>query len=193
MWTTCLAGCSRVPSCSRLQPASRSLRETDSLGSVLKYLDLGGWPYDSTPRGRKDVAQIAGKVAGALALFPLVRTTLESLPPSGPKQAPELLLVLGQRDRAQTQTGQEYCVTASIPSGDRWDWVAFANAVLKGSAALSSSQRVAVRSMLFLQRLARITHGAPTAVLLNYLGYRVLLAMSPLLPTSAEFLADLES
>ncbi|CAN7946784.1 unnamed protein product, partial [Ixodes pacificus] len=189
--TTCLAGRSRVPSCSRFQPASRSLRETDSLGSVLKYLDLEGWPYDSTPRGRRDVAQIAGKVAGALALFPLVRTTLESLPPSGPKQPPELLLVLGQRDRAQTQTGQEYCVSmslASIPSGDRWDWVAFANAVLKGSAALSSSQRVAVRSMLFLQRLARITHGAPTAVLLNYLGYRVLLAMAPLLPTSAEFL-----
>ncbi|CAN8021738.1 unnamed protein product [Ixodes persulcatus] len=83
-----------IASC--VQPASRSLRETDSLGSVFKYLDLGGWPYDSTPLGRKDVAQIAGKVAGALALYPLVQTTLESLPPSGPKQPPELLLVLGQ-------------------------------------------------------------------------------------------------
>ncbi|XP_040076138.2 neprilysin-1-like isoform X1 [Ixodes scapularis] len=234
-----------IASC--VQPASRSLRETDSLGSVLKYLGLEGWPYDSTPRGRRDVAQIAGKVAGALALFPLVRTTLESLPPSGPKQPPELLLVLGQptlplerhrhldesramdwyRDLVARAVRLFYAgkdhesivgaivglerqlaqslesmpsrkrlplfkmSLSSIPSGDRWDWVAFANAVLKGSAALSSSQRVAVRSMLFLQRLARITHGAAPAVLLNYLGYRVLLAMSPLLPTSAEFLVPL--
>ncbi|CAN7997234.1 unnamed protein product, partial [Ixodes hexagonus] len=234
-----------IASC--VQPASRTTREADSLSSVLKYLDLEGWPYDAEPHGRKDLAQIVGKVAGALALFPLVQTTLESLPPVGPEQPPELLLVLGQptlplerhehldesramdwykelvaravrlfyrgRDHEKIVdaiVGLErqlahslesmptrkrlpvYKVSlASIPCGGHWDWVVFANAVLKGSAAVSPSQRVAVRSMLFLQRLAHIAHGAPKAELLNYVGYRVLLAMSPLLPAKTEFLVPL--
>ncbi|XP_075537670.1 neprilysin-21-like isoform X4 [Dermacentor variabilis] len=70
----------------------------------------------------------------------------------------------------------------SVPGGSRWDWVLFMNGVLKGSAAAAAIQPVAVRSMLYLQRLARLTQVTPTAVLLNYVGYRLMVAMAPFLP-----------
>ncbi|XP_077514847.1 neprilysin-21-like isoform X2 [Amblyomma americanum] len=70
----------------------------------------------------------------------------------------------------------------SVPGSVHWDWVLFMNGVLKGSAAAAVAQPVAVRSMLYLQRLARLTQSTPLAVLLNYVGYRVLVAMAPFLP-----------
>ncbi|KAH9383340.1 hypothetical protein HPB48_024555 [Haemaphysalis longicornis] len=79
-----------------------------------------------------------------------------------------------------------YRVTlGSVPGGVLWDWVSFLNGVLKGSAAAGAHQPVAVRSMLFLHRLARITHDTPAAVLLNYLGYRLLVAVAPFLQSPA--------
>ncbi|XP_077553478.1 neprilysin-1-like [Haemaphysalis longicornis] len=72
-----------------------------------------------------------------------------------------------------------------VPGGVRWDWVSFLNGVLKGSAAAGAHQPVAVRSMLFLHGLARITHDTPAAVLLNYLGYRLLVAVAPFLQSPA--------
>ncbi|XP_049517858.1 uncharacterized protein LOC119442107 isoform X2 [Dermacentor silvarum] len=162
-----------VASCA--QESSRTSRETDSLTSVLRYLDLEGWPFDVTPRGRKNVAHIAGKVAGSLAIFPFVTVGLERLPSlrdDQQRQPPRerLLVVLGQVS------------LGSVPGGSRWDWVLFMNGVLKGSAAAAAAQPVAVRSMLYLQRLARLTQVTPTAVLLNYVGYRLMVAMAPFLP-----------
>ncbi|XP_049517859.1 neprilysin-21 isoform X3 [Dermacentor silvarum] len=223
--------------------SSRTSRETDSLTSVLRYLDLEGWPFDVTPRGRKNVAHIAGKVAGSLAIFPFVTVGLERLPSlrdDQQRQPPRerLLVVLGQaqlllsahehmdesramdwyrevvgralkffyKGREETkiidaivelEAGLARSIESqpsrkpplffrvslgSVPGGSRWDWVLFMNGVLKGSAAAAAAQPVAVRSMLYLQRLARLTQVTPTAVLLNYVGYRLMVAMAPFLP-----------
>ncbi|XP_077514846.1 neprilysin-1-like isoform X1 [Amblyomma americanum] len=231
-----------VASCAK--ESSRTSRETDSLSSVFRYFDLEGWPYDARPRGRKNVAHIAGKVAGSLAVFPFVAVGLERLPSSRqadqPRQqvADRLLVVIGQaqlllpphdhmdesramdwyreavghalksfykgreedkiintiveleRNLARSIENQPslkpppfYRVSlGSVPGSVHWDWVLFMNGVLKGSAAAAVAQPVAVRSMLYLQRLARLTQSTPLAVLLNYVGYRVLVAMAPFLP-----------
>ncbi|XP_050044264.1 neprilysin-1-like isoform X1 [Dermacentor andersoni] len=230
-----------VASCAK--ESSRTSRETDSLTSVLRYLDLEGWPFDVTPRGRKNVAHIAGKVAGSLAIFPFVTVGLERLPSlrdDQQRQPPRerLLVVLGQaqlllsshehmdgsramdwyrevvgralkffyKGREDTkiidaivelEAGLARSIESqpsrkpplffrvslgSVPGGSRWDWVLFMNGVLKGSAAAAAIQPVAVRSMLYLQRLARLTQATPTAVLLNYVGYRLMVAMAPFLP-----------
>ncbi|XP_077553476.1 neprilysin-1-like [Haemaphysalis longicornis] len=240
-----------VASC--VQESSRSSREMESLSSVLRYLDLEGWPYDRAPRERKSVAHSAGKLAGSLAVFPFVAVDLQRLQPRTPpedeedsqqQQRPQedrLLIVFGQArlllslhehmddsramDWYRESVGRAirvlyrgheqdkivdallelerrlaraieslptrksppfYRVTlGSVPGGVLWDWVSFLNGVLKGSAAAGAHQPVAVRSMLFLHRLARITHDTPAAVLLNYLGYRLLVAVAPFLQSPA--------
>ncbi|KAH7962329.1 hypothetical protein HPB52_015496 [Rhipicephalus sanguineus] len=207
-----------VASCA--QESSRTSRETDSFSSVLRYLDLEGWPFDVTPKGRKNVAHIAGKVAGSLAIFPFVTVGLERLPSlhdDQQRQPPRerLLVVLGQaqlllslhehmdesramdwyrevvgralkffyKGRDESKIVDSIVVSlGSVPGSSRWDWVLFMNGVLKGSAAAAVAQPVAVRSMLYLQRLARLTQVTPTAVMLNYIGYRLMVAMAPFLP-----------
>lgn len=230
-----------VASCA--QESSRTSRETDSLSSVLRYLDIEGWPFDVTPKGRKNVAHIAGKVAGSLAIYPFVTVSLErlaSLHDDQQRQPPRerLLVVLGQaqlllslhehmdesramdwyrevvgralkffyKGREESKILDSIVVLeaglarfiesqpsrkpppffrvslGSVPGSSRWEWVPFMNGVLKGSAAAAAAQPVAVRSMLYLQRFARLTQVTPTAVMLNYIGYRLMVAMAPFLP-----------
>ncbi|XP_064478488.1 neprilysin-1-like [Ornithodoros turicata] len=220
-----------------VKESAKDRHETEALTSVLRYFGLANWPYSAPLRSRQNVAFIAGKVAGALEIFPFIETRLRLVPGDRPKvlfgQAQLTLAVHELLDQGRAMDWYRELVTRavrlvrssegtvgivdgilrverglaySVENGPRrdslfkvrlnslpvhrsWDWVAYVNGVLKGISAINGHEEVFVRSVSFLQRLSQLTREVPPEALLNYLGYRVLVALSPLIP--ADFLAPL--
>ncbi|XP_064479973.1 neprilysin-21-like isoform X2 [Ornithodoros turicata] len=220
-----------------VRDSAKGRHENASLASVLRYFNLEMWPYQKSIRSRQNVAHVAGKLAGSLALFPFLETRLHLSPGARPKvllgQAELVLPVHELMDESKAMDWYRDLVTravrlvhggkrfvgivdgileveralsraveavpndntlfqvrlSSLPVHRRWDWVTYMNGVLKGTSAVSGNEEVVVRSVSFLQRLSRLTRGFPVEALLNYLGYRLVLALSPLLP--ADFLVPL--
>ncbi|XP_077532927.1 neprilysin-1-like [Haemaphysalis longicornis] len=79
-----------------------------------------------------------------------------------------------------------------LQAADSWSWSAFLSALFDDDTAVTGNATVIVKSPKYLDKLIKVLDTSPRRTLVNYLGYRVMCAVAPFLPTRAQALAKLE-
>ncbi|XP_077492525.1 neprilysin-1-like [Amblyomma americanum] len=72
-----------------------------------------------------------------------------------------------------------------LQSTAEWDWTEYLTILLQGTEQLSNATLVAILNHHYVSKLAFVLNEADTTTLLNYVGYRLVVHMSPLLATAA--------
>ncbi|KAL3219813.1 hypothetical protein MRX96_005580 [Rhipicephalus microplus] len=192
-----------VASCA--QESSRTSRETDSLSSVLRYLDIEGWPFRRDTQGPQERGAHRGQsgwFAGHLPLSSPLETEFVGCRRS---QAQLLLSLHEHMDESRAMDWYREVVGRALKffyKGREESKILDSIVVLEaGLARFIESQpsrkpppffRAALRRRphspwpcapcCTCSGFARLTQVTPTAVMLNYIGYRLMVAMAPFLP-----------
>lgn len=79
----------------------------------------------------------------------------------------------------------------SLQGKSKWNWQAFLNTILGGTTTVELQDFVRVRTPFYIVHMSRILNTVTTANVYNFIGFQVVLALSPLLFEPAQGIAQL--
>ncbi|KAK8762995.1 hypothetical protein V5799_034393 [Amblyomma americanum] len=111
--------------------------------------------------------------------------------PSGQDVLPSVLALMDLEERlsiAASHSSRSVPVlhvtmpVATIKSYAHWNWQAYFKLFLDGNAALHSNKKIALLDPVYFNHLTSILSHVTTRTILNYVGYKLVVFLSPLLP-----------
>ncbi|KAL1483275.1 hypothetical protein MTO96_033302 [Rhipicephalus appendiculatus] len=164
---------SLLPKC---QSEDKDDKNLTSLRGLLEEYNLGNWPYKKAPRGSNIVA-VSAFVDRDLGVFPFARVFLQK-----PFEDDRTYTV---HIDVPSLTLKRIKSVGQLDHREKWDWKAYLNILFQDIETFDSDKTVAVMNHDYVTKLAGVLNETDTVTLLNYVGYRMVVHVSPLLVKSA--------
>ncbi|KAH7953805.1 hypothetical protein HPB49_012559 [Dermacentor silvarum] len=164
---------------------------------LLRRLGLAGWPLAKAQPLDRSPWDLAGVLDFNLGVFPLGGEGTSDKDPGAYRAAAAAIVELEQAmERAQPRDafvyGARLIRLGDLPRSRQWDWAEYVAIVRDDSTLLARANlTLLVHEPEHLALATEILGNASAAVLFNYLGYRTLTHLAPLLPAEAHFLLPL--
>lgn len=100
-------------------------------------------------------------------------------------------MALADAEEFMMPTPTKVAVVDDIFLGTRWNWTKYLNILFAGEFPASNQTMVVVEDPVFFRNLGNVFDTLSDVAILNYMGYKALVELSPFLGEHAEFLTDI--